>query len=179
MNGGTLFAITNIAIALLAILLGFFAYVKNKKNEVNIYWFLTSLSIMIWSFSLAAVVLARSYFVANIWQYILDASAIWVPGFFLVFIMAVIGRPQNKKAMYFFALVAPLLVSVFTLLPCYRSGLIPTFVFKFWVNPGSCYHVAPVVYAVYVLLSLFLLIKYEKKSSGTKKQQLKYILNRR
>ncbi len=174
MNASSIFAITNLSIAIISFILGFFAYIKNKKNFVNIFWFFASIFISIWSLSLYAVVTTNSEFFANYWQYLLDSSAIFVPALFLLFVIAVVGKNFNKK--FFLLLMLPaLLVSIFSFFPCYRVGMTQTFIFDYWVDPGSCYLIAPIFYLLYVLSSLIFLILNIRKTHGSKKQQLIYI----
>lgn len=170
-----LFAITNLLIFILSLLLGAFAYVKNKKNPINFFWFLTSVAISIWSFSLFGVVTSENYQIANFWQYVLDFSAIWVPAFFFVFVLALISKRKIKKSIYFVSFIPSIMVSILSLLPCYRNGLVKIFIFQNWVNPSDCYIIAPIVYSLYVFLSLGFLFYYQRKLSGSKKQQLKYV----
>ncbi|RJO61938.1 hypothetical protein C4544_01510 [candidate division WS5 bacterium] len=169
------FALLNIFTGIVAILLGFFAYLKNKRDPVNLSWFLTSLAISIWSFAFAGVVLSERYQSANFWQYLLDASSIWIPVFFFQFVFSLSSKKWNKKIIILSSTVG-IIVSLFTFTPYFRIGLTQQLVFRYWVEPGSLYFVSPAIYMIFVILSIGLLIEGLLRTRGAKKLQLKYIL---
>lgn len=170
------FALTNIVIALLSFILGTLAFVKSRKNPINFNWFLTTLAVGVWSTSLAAVVLSKSYFSANLWQYLLDFTAIWTPIFFFRFALSVAGWKDKYKYLYKYSMVPGAFISIYSLLPVYRDGLTAVFTFKYWINPGPGYYLAPFIYAVFVFASLWVVISARAHSRGAKKVQLTYIL---
>jgi signal transduction histidine kinase len=168
------FGIINIFISVLSILLGSFAFIKNRNNPVNYFWFLASLSICVWSAAYAGVVLSQNYGDANTWQYLLDFTAVWVPIFYFNFVLSVIGQKRTWIRVASFVLGG--LVSLLSLTPLFRNGMVSVFTFEYWVNPGPLYLLSPLVYTIFVFASLYLLLTSIRKSRGRKKLQLRYIL---
>jgi hypothetical protein len=98
------FGFSNLIISMIAILLGAFTFVRNRSNPINRDCFLTSIAISVWSFSFFLVVIASNYETADLAQYILDFSSIWVPLFFFHFVLDVLGKRDKHKVFYWFSL---------------------------------------------------------------------------
>ncbi len=171
-----LFALTNVITGVIAFLLGFFALLKNKKDPINLHWFLTSLAITVWSLAFVGVILSKDYHNADIWQYVLDAASIWIPIFFFLFSFSLSGKTWNKKILYFVSFLLGFIITTFTFTHYFRSGLSPILSFNYWVNPGPLYYVSPAIYASFVLAACILLVSSLRKARGFKKLQLKYVL---
>lgn len=172
----TFFGISNVLISILSFVLGLFALLKSRKNKVNFFWFLTSLSIAVWSGAFAGVVLSNIYLTANIWQYLLDFSSIWIPIFFLLFVINLTETKNKVGVFYYIPIFLGALVSIFSLTPLFRSGLQSVAGFNFWIKPGPLYLVSPVIYIVFVVSSLGVLFWGLKNIRRAKRPQVLYVL---
>lgn len=172
----TFFGVSNILISILSFVLGLFALLKNRNNKINFFWFLTSVAICVWSAAFAGVVLSNSYGTADIWQYVLDFSAIWIPIFFLLFVVNLSGLKAKSGIFYYLPIPIGLFVSVFSLTPFFRQGLESAAGFNYWINPAPYYLVSPLVYSIFVVSSVVVLLWGIENLRGSKKAQLRYVL---
>lgn len=172
----TFFGVSNILIAILSFVLGVFAFLKNRKNKVNLFWFLTSIAITVWSGAFTGVVLANNFALANAWQYVLDFSSIWIPIFFLLFVLNLTELKKRVDSLYYLPIPIGAAVSIFSLTPVFRSGLTAAAGFTYWIKPAQFYLISPIVYSIFILSSLGILAWGLRKARGPKKAQLKYVL---
>jgi len=157
--------------------LGFFVYLKNRKAFVNKLWFLLSLSIAMWNFGYFKSLVAPGQMQALFWsRYFLYGSAIFIPAFFVHFVLSFLGILKEKKkiicVIYFISIL--LLGSAFT--PLLIKGMSPKLSFKYYSEPGVAYSFFLIFFAWCVVYAHYLMFKYYKKSSVYKRNQLKYIL---
>lgn len=171
-----LFSIFCILTFALSFVLGIFTFVKNPKAKLNRYWALVSLSTGIWSLSLWGVVNANTESTGMLWQYALDVGAIFIPIFYLDFVLVFVGKFQEKKLIrlssWFFGLV--ILALSFT--PLFKTGVSPIMDFKFWIVPGPLYFLFPLYYSIVVVYFMAMLFNSYRKATGIKREQLKYII---
>ncbi|MFA5287551.1 MAG: histidine kinase N-terminal 7TM domain-containing protein, partial [Candidatus Omnitrophota bacterium] len=164
-------AVTGIA----TLLLGLFVYFKNRRNKVNLTFALYSLSISWWSLTQIGNVYGPSLEISWFWAKIEQIGVVFIPTFFLHFAVVFIGlkRKWLLRLCYVFSLIIALL-SPTTRLICpraeYKFGLIN------FGDPGPLYLLIIVFFGLSVIYSLWKLLELYKISTGSKKNQLKYLL---
>jgi len=174
------FAWSSIITSFLAFAVGFLVLYKNRRRLLNITWFLTSVSIGVWSFSLFKVVTSKVYISALAWQHILDISAIFLPIFFFHFTLVLLKFNKKSirryKIIIFTSYLIACLLAIFSFTSLFKLGVIKTLDFNYWINPGVFYPIFPCIFLTYILLSLFLLVNGYKYALGVDKGQIKYVL---
>jgi len=169
-------------VGVINLILGFFIFLKDKRNLVNIFYFLLSLSISIWAFAVGIGRNAEFLPTLLIWAKIAYLAAAASAMFFLYFTF-VFPSKENfsliKKILPFlvFIFLSFLMVLKFdsfivTIKTLNHKPLISNIIFLFgWVY---------VVYSIYTLFFFtaglyYLFFKYRKARDITK-TQIKYIL---
>lgn len=167
-----LFQISSILIFFASLGFGFFVYTNDRKAPLNKAWFLFSAFVGLWGLSLYGVTAAISSDVALRWQYILDASGIFVPVLYLYFVSTLLSLKNGRTLQGILA--AALLLVAFSVTPFFKEGVVPTFGF-FWIDPGPYYFVFPLFFGGLVVYSLYLLITaYGKNNDLLRHSQIKY-----
>ncbi|MCX5699413.1 MAG: ATP-binding protein [Candidatus Omnitrophica bacterium] len=157
------------------LLLGLFIYFKNGRNKVNLTFALYSLSISWWSLTQIGNVYGPSLEASWFWARIEQVGVVFIPTFFLHFVVVFIGlkREWLLRLCYAFSIIIAFL-SLTTTLICpraeYKFGLIN------FGDPGPLYFLIIVFFGICVTYSLWKLLELYKISTGFKKNQLKYLL---
>lgn len=163
--------------AILSLIVGLIVLYKGRNRLLNRLWFLVSLAIGLWAFGISRIVVADSYQMAWIWNWVLYSGAIFIPIFYFHFIVTLL-KIKNERVKVFllvgYALAAIFLIFNFS--PYFVKDVPPVFIFKHWVKPGPIYYPYFVYFAFYLISSIILLFKRLKSASGSHKQQIKYVL---
>ncbi len=174
----TIFVISSFFTAAASIFFGSFVFLKNWKEMTNKMWFLTTVAIAIWSFSLGMEVSAPDYNTAFLWNKILNIGAIFIPIFFYHFVVSFLGIRKKEKIFiifgYFFSITFLLLFNLFT--PLFVKGVPPSAGFNYWIEIGPIYYSFFIFFVLYMLRTFFLLFRSRKTFVGVKRVQIKYIL---
>jgi len=168
-----LFQITSLFTAIISIVLGGFVY-YNRKSNVALLWFLTTFAISLWSVGLFGITISSNARVAILWDYLIVIGGGWVPVLFFHFVLKLLKKKYNLLLVvgYFVAT----LLTILNFLKEFRHGIDSVLLFKYWIIPGELYFVFPVLVSIYVLLSLYFLIKTTLTVEGAERQQVKYVL---
>ncbi|RJQ33610.1 hypothetical protein C4566_03385 [Candidatus Parcubacteria bacterium] len=169
------FAFSSMLTGVLSLLLSLFVITRRRNLKLNRLWALTSLCVALWSFGLFGVTFFNNFKYAYLSQVVLDISAIFLPVLFLHFVFLLLERKSFGLAIKFFYILS-FLLAIFSLTSYFKKGLIPVFNFKYWIDPGPFYIIFPLFFLALATVSVSLLIKYQKKFSGIKRQQIKYVL---
>lgn len=174
MNYFTLSALINF---ILSIFLGIVVFTKNRQSGINLTFSLFAFTVAFWSIAYFFWQNTTVETDALFWSKILMAFAIFIPAFYLHFILNWIGSYKYKivilsstYALFTGFLFLDLFSSQFI------SGVKPALFFKFWPIPGIAFHLFLLVWASLVVYSTFLLYSYHQKSVGLIKTQTKYLL---
>lgn len=169
-------SLPSIIIVISSFFLGIFVLLKNRKATINRIFFLMCLSIAIWSFGFVRTITAYNEEAALFWGKFLYIGAIFVPIFFLHFILSFLNRNQKKKGL----IISDILLSVFFLILISTSWLIkgvtPFKPYLYYDVPGKAYPLFVLFFFGYILYAHYELIKGYKTFSGLKRNQVKYIL---
>lgn len=171
------FGLSSLITSILSLFIGIFVISKNKKSILNMSWFGVSFSTSLWSIGLFGVVFFEKYSIALFFQYVLDFSAVFIPVFFFLFVLALLDiyRGINKNIFRIFLFFGSIL-SLLSLTKLFKLGISPKFGFRHWIDPGVIYPIFPLFFGVLVFLSMYLILKNYKKLKGLKKQQAVYVL---
>lgn len=172
----TLFAISCLLTAILALIIALFSYFKNPLSSLNRFWAYTNFALFLWSFSFFKVITNTNENSAFFWQCILDISAIFIPVLFLHFTLLFVNVPQRMKnkilfPIYFFAIT----LAIISPFPPFKLGLRPIFEFNFWIVAGPYYFIFPLFFIFNVLCSFYFLFKKLKISDGIERVQTRLI----
>lgn len=173
MNFYGLSALINFATCLL---LGLFGFFKGKGDKItrSFLWF--CLSISFWSISYFIWQLAEDEKTALLWSRILMAGAIFIPIFYLHFVVNLLYLfRQNKKI-----IISGYLIFLFFLLadftPFFIKEVAPELSFRFWPKPGLLFHPFIIIWFAYVIYATYLLSKELSSPSEFRRVQIKYLL---
>ncbi len=156
--------------------LAVFIYLKGRKRLTNVTYALYSLAISWWSSLEVLAITAADARTALFWWRLNHVGVIFIPIFFVHFVMSVLDPPLQRKrrpfirAVYLFGILCLLLNAS----PLFIREVVPKFSFRYFINPGTVYPVFFVFWvglAVYGLIELF---KVYVSSSGAKRNQLTY-----
>lgn len=156
--------------------LGIFVYLKNRKGKVNQAFAIFVLSAAIWSFGESLLIVAQNERSAIFLARLLHSGVIFIPACFLHFIFELVdikGRRQIiLKASYMFSLIF-FIFNNFTklLLP----SVSPKFSFNYYWNTGILYPYYFTGWLVIVIYGLYELRKAYLRSTGAKRNQLRYV----
>ena len=173
----SLFQISCFVIFLVSFLFGFFTFLNNKKERLNILWFFTSLSIGIWSVGFFGVVSSPTYLIAWISQYFLDIGGIFIPVLFFNFILHLLRIEKNQKKISIFSWLIAAFLILLSFTSFFKKGMAPFLEFRYWVDPGPLYFLFPLSFAFFSIYAFILLVRgYKKTEDKFFKAQIKYVI---
>src|SRR3990167_4600993 len=160
-----------------SIILGIVVFIRNPKNKINYSFSLFAFAVALWSSSYFFWQIATNYNNAIFWSRMLMAFAIFIPAFYIHFVLALLKIVKEKKT---FLLLTYGIFSFFFAInatsPYFVSNVIPISDFRFWPTPGLFFHPFLIVWFVYVIYATYLLYAAQNKETGLKKIQTRYIL---
>lgn len=169
--------------ALLPFFVGFVVLLKNKNNErnVNISFFLLSVSSAIWSLGFLLLINSTSYATAYIWRTIMDFGTILLPAFWIHFVLAILGEDKSRFRTLFFVYSIAIIIAVLNVLEIFYPGIFitklePKLIFNYYPTAGLGYYALILFYIASIPYSLGLLFKKIQKSQGLETKQLKFIV---
>jgi len=157
------------------LILGFFVYIKNRKNPVNIFFCLLSIAIAFWSVGSSMANIIPDKLIALWilrWCY---ANGAILPSLFLHFFSIITletkFRTKILKTSYLFSL---LLIS-FAFTPFFVKNISPRFYPTYFISvPGYIYYFFTLFFSLCGIYGICLLINSIRKTVGYKKLQAKY-----
>lgn len=161
--------------SLVLFILSIFAYGRNPKNKVNWTFSLYSLAIAVWSGCEAYSIAAPTQELGLLFWRLNHAAVIFIPVFFIHFVTNLLGQEkENRKVL----LLSYLIGIIFLILdggPLLIKTVVPKFSFKHMVVPGSFYLLFFILWMSGITFGLFKLFAAYIKSSGARRNQLKYL----
>ncbi len=171
----TPFQLSTFITAFVSFFLGISVYSRERKSRVNLFWFLTSLSISLWSVGLFGVVFSKNEGNAWFWQHILDIGGIIIPIFYFNFILYLL-----KKELFRLRIltgITGLILVALSFTRLFKIGVSLKFNLNYWVDPGKLYFLFPLTFVLFVIIATVFIIKeYRISSSPVFKKQLKNFL---
>jgi signal transduction histidine kinase len=158
---------------------GFTIFFKNKKALSNILYCFLSLAFALWSFAWVALIFVDSinselaYYFARL----LNFGAIFIPIFYLHWVLSVLEITKEKKKILIFGYLLSFLFVCFSWTPLYVKGVHPILFFPHWPTAGPLYKWY-LIFGYFGLVSygLYLLLKSFLKATGERKTELKYVI---
>ncbi len=157
-------------------LLGFFVFLRGRKDYSSIAWFLFCLGVGAWLMGYAVTMLDVTKSVALWSSRVSHACGALFPVFFLEFVTSWMGLSLISKRTIIFCYAGCFGLFILSLSPCIVLDVVPKMVFQY-------YPVGKVGYIIYILhfvfwvsyAHYFLFIRY-KQVEGYKRNQLQYLL---
>jgi len=173
MNFYTISAFIN---ALTSFILGCFIYSKDRKSKINQSFALFCFSVFFWSFGYYFWQLSRDETNALFWSRFLMGGAIFIPIFYLHFVLYFLNIYEQKKRILLFGYFIFIIFFFLNFTSYFVQEVAPEPFFPFWPKPGITFHYFLIFWLFYVGYSTYLLIKGYKESKGIKRLQISYIL---
>lgn len=155
-----------------------FVLSKGPKRDISFTWGLFSLSVACWGLGLFKGFITGTEHIALFWGRFLNLSAIFIAIFFFHFVLCFTNNLKHKKIeLLFYYLI---LVSIFFISIIYPktfvSNVRPVLSFKYYPAPGFLYYIFTALFVYLETYGVILLFKDLRISSGTRKNQIKYLL---
>lgn len=171
-----IFAISGLINGIFAISFGLVVLFKGRKERINQLFFLMTVALAIWAFSYWQWLLVSDMDSALFWVRLLSFGSIFIPVFYLHWVLYLLGLSERKKyligALYF----ASALLSIYSFSELFVEDVQPKLFFPFWPEPGILYHFYLVLlYIGIAIYSLFLLVKVYRSSTDEKRGQILYV----
>lgn len=170
------FSLSSLITGLLSLTLSIFVYLRGGKLELNRLWAKTSFAISFWSFGLFGVTFFSKYNYAYFSQIVLDISGIFVPVFFIHFVLKLVEKNKKLSKLVYSFYIEAIMLSILSVTKYFKTGLEPIFEFKYWIEPGKLYIIFPIFFLILAIFSVVVLMKSRSLFSGIKNQQIKYVL---
>jgi len=162
--------------ALTATFIGFFVYFNNRRSKTNQLFVLFCMGVALWAYPYCFWPGAQDKATALLSFQLLHIGAIFLPIFYLHFVLVWLDLYQEKKRVLKLGYLAGLILSAFVFTPLFIKDMVPKFSFRYWAEPGILYHFFLFIFFSYAIYSVYLLIKALPKADETKRNQIKYVL---
>lgn len=173
-----LFAISGLINALTAVSFGVLVLFKNWRNRQNQIFFLMTGSLAIWGIAYWQWLKAVDYESALLWVRILAVGSVFIPTFFLDWIVQLMNKPKEIRNFVSLAYLVAIAVALFANTEHIISGLSQKLSFPFWPDPGMLYtiyfwllYIGVVFYSIHTLYHGYL-----EEKNPQRRGQLLYIL---
>ena len=142
---------------IIALIFGVVVFLNNTKKLENILWFLLNISVAVWSFGYLAMISSDTKEFAMFNNKILHGAAIFIPFFYLSFILALTKKITKYKIILYFFLSLSLffLSSVFT--KFYIKDVTQKYIFNYAPEPGFLYIYFTAYFFALIFFSLIIL----------------------
>ncbi|MFH1030857.1 MAG: ATP-binding protein [bacterium] len=171
------YAITGLVNAFTSTFLGFFVFSKNPQEKINKTFSLFCLSVAVWSYAYFFWQISNTATNALFWTRALMFGAIFIPVFYLDFVLAFLNQTQQKKMLLRFAYALAFLFSLLNFTPLFVKGVGEKLFFRFWPTPGITYHPFLILWFLSVAYCTYLLCRATKMMTGIKRAQAAYVLS--
>lgn len=155
--------------------IGIFVYWKNPGEKLNRIFAYYSWSISWWSFCQIWLIACDEKITSLIWTRIEQVGVFFIPTFFVHFVVIFLklkNRGLLLRVCYgfsiFFAMLCPTRYMM--------ADAVPKFYVKHFAIPGAAYPFAVLFFAIIICYGLYELFKEYLRSTGSRKNQLKYLV---
>ena len=161
--------------ALISFLIALFVLSRNTQSKLNITFSFYSLSVFFWAFFYVLFSFAKDYQEALLWNKWLMAGAIFIPAFFMHFILVYLDLDKKHKNIIFFNYA--LCILFLSILPSHLfiKSIIPLYGFQFWPHPGYLFHPYFAWFAINIVVAHLLLLTELLKAKGTRRAQISFV----
>ncbi|MCX5725860.1 MAG: ATP-binding protein, partial [Candidatus Saganbacteria bacterium] len=159
-----------------SIVLGLFVFLAGRKKSPNVTLALYTLSVAFWSFGQFMSEVSFSKPQALFWAREHLAAAVFIPVFYLHFVLSFLDMVEKRKKVLFFAYGLCFLLFVIAFTPLYVSDVAPKLIFNYYPVPGPFFPVFTILFIALIAYGLFELASGLKNAAGIKRNQIIYIL---
>jgi diguanylate cyclase (GGDEF)-like protein len=156
--------------------LGTFVFSKNRKGIQNITYFVLSLSIALYSFGYFIWQFANNEAYALFWFRILVVGIILINVTYLHFVFAFLGILQREKKFLIACYIINFIFILLNFSSLLYTGLVPRYGLGFWPIPTTFFHIYLSFWFFQLFYGYSFLLKVYRKSSGFKREQIRYFL---
>lgn len=158
------------------LILFFIVFRKKQKTATFRTFLLFCLSVGVWSFAYLFWQISKNEVAALFWCRALMFGAIFIPVFYLHFVLSFLGLNKISKskiiAVYLFGFISAILV--FTNL--FVKNVIPWTFVPYWPKPGIYFHFFLIGWILIIIYSSYLLYRAYLREVGIKKKQILFNL---
>ena len=172
----TFWALTALINCITSFLLGLIVYSRNSKSVINVTYGLFCLAGVVWSFSYFFWQVSNNEKDALFWCRALMAGAIFIPVCYLHHIFSLLHLLRSKRNFLILSYSVCFLAFVINFTPLFVSSVSKKLYFDYWPNPGIAFKFFLPIWIYFVVYSIFIILVYLKSSSGTLRNQLRYVL---
>jgi signal transduction histidine kinase len=158
-----------------AIIFAFFVYLKSKNVIVTKSYVATCLGIAIWGIAYYFWPLAETKKQALLSFQILHMGSILIAPSYLWFILSLLDLHRKFKKIVISAYIVSMGFIIIVPTQLFIKDMVPLYIFHFWAIPGIAYHFYLLFWFGCVFFAWFHLIKEYRFTSGSKRNQLKYV----
>ncbi|MCX5695008.1 MAG: ATP-binding protein [Candidatus Omnitrophica bacterium] len=170
----TLLAFTALVNFITSILLGVFVFFQNPKGPQNRYYLFGNLSIGLYSFGYLFWQLSTDTASAYFWFKILTVGIILINISFLYFAFSFLGILEEKKRILRLCFLLNLIFIVLNLSSFLYVRLEPRFNLGYWPTPSIFFNFYLIFWFWQLFYGYYWLLNGLKKSSGPKRERVKY-----
>jgi signal transduction histidine kinase len=167
-------AISAFLTSYLSLILGGIVFFKRKKDSITISYSLLTLSFYVWIFGIGMEVIAPNKTIGFFWNKWLYSGAIYIPVFFVHFVQSYLNK--KNKIIIFLAYILSTVFLFFNFTPYFVKDIVPKGSFNYASVPGIIFPFFVIYFFLSILYSFYNIFIEYKKSIGTKRNQLKFIL---
>lgn len=176
MNLLVLYCVVSAAInALTSFGLGLYVIATNPRPLASRTFFGFAMSVGLWSFCYAFWHMSGEANQALFWVRGLMAGAIFIPTFFIHFVITLLGIDSGKRRLVRLSYVLSTVFLLSDLTPLFAKEVVQRSVFHFWPVPGPFFHPYLLHFAGSVIYAHYLMYRDLQVSSGSRKNQVKYV----
>jgi signal transduction histidine kinase len=172
-----IFAFTGLINGLGATLFGILGYWKNRSSFLHKLFLVMNITIAFWGYSYFFWLISNNHESAYFWVALLSLGANFIPILYVHWALTLFKLNKKKKHVIRYGYIVTILFSLFVFTPLYIADLRPISGFKFWPQGGALHFLYIVL--LYLGLSSYgtlQLIKIYKKSRGTRRNQIQYVI---
>jgi signal transduction histidine kinase len=167
---------TALLTSLLSLLLGLFVFLKGRDKPANLTLAFSSLALALWCFGQLMGGLAVSKTAVLGWTRVGIGGAIFIPVFFLHFVLVLIDRHTKDTKTLFFAYGLGGILLLFDFTPLLAAGVAPSSGFRYYPVAGAAYPFFALFVPLCFSVAFYRLLEAYQSAQGEKKNQLLYII---
>ena len=172
----TIYVVSCVMNSLTSLVLGFCILLRDPRSKLHQLWWWMSMAITIWAAG-AAVAFAsgNNYPVALFSIRLADTIAIFIPLFYLHFIIHFLGRFDQQRILRFFY-AASVLLALFGFSPLYIAGVKTKMGIHNFNEAGPLFWLFFTLYVAEPLYAFYMVWQARRASTGTRKMHITYVM---
>ncbi len=161
--------------ALTSFSLGLYVIATNPRPLASRTFFGFAMSVGFWSLCYTFWQTSAQPDQALFWTRALMAGAIFIPTFFIHFVITFLGIDSTKHRLVRLSYVLSAIFLCSDLTPLYISGVTERMGFNFWPIPGPFFHPFLLHFSACVIYAHFLMYRELQVTAGDRRNQIKYV----